>query len=261
MSIEVRPDWWKSLFDEIYLLTDSRSVCDEDLTRREVDVICEILSMDLQNAVLDLCGGQGRHSMELVSRGFTGCTVLDYSRFLIERGRDLAAARRRPVRFLQGDARKTGLPSESFDYVIIMGNSLGYLPEPEDDLRILAESIRLLKPGSKILVDTADGDQVREEMSPVAWHEVDGTVVVCRRREIEGDAVMARELVLCKDRGLLRDQTYRIRLFDGAGLARLLGEAGFSKVRLHRNFAPHDTKGDYGFMNRRIVAVGVKPEA
>ncbi|GBE15078.1 MAG TPA: class I SAM-dependent methyltransferase [Proteobacteria bacterium] len=261
MSIEVRSDWWKTLFDEIYLLTDSRSVCDEDLTGREVDVICGILPMDTRMALLDLCGGQGRHSIELASRGFTGCTVLDYSRFLIERGRAMASEMGRPIRFLQGDARETGLPSESFDCVIIMGNSLGYLPRPEDDLGILAESMRLLKPGSRVLVDTADGEQVREEMSPVAWHEVDETVVVCRRREIAENAVSARELVLCKDRGLLRDQTYRIRLFDGDMLVRLLSDAGFSAVQLYRNFTPHDTKGDYGFMDRRIVAVGIKPDA
>jgi hypothetical protein len=26
MSIKVDPDWWKTLFDEVYLLTDARSV-------------------------------------------------------------------------------------------------------------------------------------------------------------------------------------------------------------------------------------------
>ena len=38
MEIEVDPDWWKTLFDEVYLITDARSVCDSELTRREVDV-------------------------------------------------------------------------------------------------------------------------------------------------------------------------------------------------------------------------------
>jgi D-alanine-D-alanine ligase len=40
MSIKVDPDWWKTLFDEVYLLTDARSVCDARITRREVDLIC-----------------------------------------------------------------------------------------------------------------------------------------------------------------------------------------------------------------------------
>ncbi len=258
MSIEVRSDWWKTLFDEIYLLTDARSVCDDDLTQREVDLICELLPMKHSDRILDLCGGHGRHSLELAKRGFTDCTVLDYSQFLVDRGTELAAERGSRVCFVQGDARDTGLAGKSFDKVLIMGNSLGYLPTSEDDLRIVSEAFRLLKPGSGILVDTADGEKVRESLSPAAWHEVGSTVVVCRRREIRDDSVKARELVLCKERGILREQTYSIRLFSTTVLVNLLEKAGFSDVKAQNGFSPHEREGDYGFMNRRIVAVGVK---
>jgi len=257
MSIEVNADWWRTLFDEVYLLTDARSVCDDELTQREVDVICELLPLERDHRILDLCGGQGRHSIELAQRGFTACTVLDYSQFLIERGAELAALRGNTVSFVQGDARDTGLAGGSFDNILIMGNSLGYLPTRADDLRIVSEAYRLLKPGSRILIDTADGEKVMETMSPVAWHEVDSTVV-CRRREMEGDAVKARELVLCKDRGVLRDQTYSIRLFSTSVLKSLLERAGFSEVSASNGFSPHEREGDYGFMNKRIVAVGTK---
>ena len=42
MTIIVDPDWWKTLFDDVYLLTDARSVCDLALTRREVDLIMDL---------------------------------------------------------------------------------------------------------------------------------------------------------------------------------------------------------------------------
>ena len=45
MSFDVNPDWWKSLFDDIYLLTDARSVDDAEVTRREIDVICNLLPL------------------------------------------------------------------------------------------------------------------------------------------------------------------------------------------------------------------------
>lgn len=42
--IKVAPDWWKTLFDETYLITDARTVCDEGLTCREVDkIVCNKL--------------------------------------------------------------------------------------------------------------------------------------------------------------------------------------------------------------------------
>ena len=70
MSIQVDNNWWKYFFDEIYLLTDARSVCDEKLTSREVNFLEETLDLDKFAAILDLCGGQGRHSLELSRRGF-----------------------------------------------------------------------------------------------------------------------------------------------------------------------------------------------
>ena len=259
MTIDVNADWWKTLFDEVYLLTDARSVCDDDLTAHEVDLICDLLPIRREDHILDLCGGHGRHSLELASRGYSGCTVLDYSQFLINLGTETARSRGVQVQFLQGDARDTGKPDASFDHVLILGNSLGYLPEPDDDVRIFKEACRLLKPGGNLLVDVADGEKVRENMSPVAWHEGDGTVVVCRKRELDGNAVSARELVMCKERGLLRDQTYRIRLFDSGDLENLLREADLDEVEVYKDFSARDREGDYGFMNRRIVAVAVKP--
>jgi hypothetical protein len=35
MTIDVDPDWWKTLFDDVYLLTDARSVGDDHITQAE----------------------------------------------------------------------------------------------------------------------------------------------------------------------------------------------------------------------------------
>jgi len=260
MSIKVDPDWWQELFDEVYLKTDARSVCDDDLSRREVDVICEMLPIGTGHRILDLCGGQGRHSIELATRGSGDCTVLDYSSYLVDVGRKTARAKGLNIDFLQGDARNTGLPEESFDHVMIMGNSMGYLPHDHDDGKILAEAFRVLKPGSWLLVDLADGEQVRMNLTPNAWHEIDDDLVVCRQRELSNGRVRAREMVFSRSKGLIRDQAYAIRVYDPDELAGLLTESGFTDVRVHRNFRPHGREGDFGFMNRRILVTGIKPE-
>jgi D-alanine-D-alanine ligase len=259
MAITVQPDWWKTLFDEIYLKTDARSVCDEELTRREVEVVCDLLSLEPGNRILDLCGGQGRHSLFLWERSDADCTVVDFSSHLVKLGQKTARERGCPVRFIQGDARDTGLPDSIFDHVIIMGNSLGYLPEPDDDVRILKEAYRLMKPGSNLLVDITDGEKVRMEMTSNAWHRVDEDLVVCRQRELDNGVIKAREMVLSCSKGLVRDQSYAIRLFTPDELEGLMVNAGFVEVCLHRNFRPHDRYGDYGFMNRRILTTAKKP--
>ena len=61
MSIDVDPEWWKELFDEVYLTTDARSVCDDEVTRKEIDLIRELIPLSTDQEILDLCGGHGRH--------------------------------------------------------------------------------------------------------------------------------------------------------------------------------------------------------
>lgn len=259
MSINVNPDWWKTLFDEVYLLTDARSVCDEEVTRREVDVVCELLPLQSGDSILDLCGGQGRHSLELARRGYLNCTVLDYSETLLGKGRSAAKQAGFPVDFIQGDATATGLQEEGFDHVMILGNSLGYLPETVDDLRIMHEALKLLKPGGRLLVDVTDGSMVREKFNPNAWHEIEDNIIVCRQRELVEDFIRAREVVLCKERGLVRDQSYAIRLHMPENLQSLVDEAGFSDIFMQRGSSVQDKVGDYGFMNHRLLITARKP--
>lgn len=258
MSIKVDPDWWKSLFDEMYLLTDARTVDDDDLTAREVDMLCQLLSLQEDDQILDLCGGQGRHSLELAARGYQGCTVLDYSDVLLTKGRSTAAEKGCRLEFVQGDATSTGLRSASYDHVMILGNSLGYLPRPSDDLQILQEAGRLLRPGGQLLLDVTDGSVVRERFAPNAWHEVAEDIVVCRQRQLEEMSIKCREVVLCKEKGLLRDQTYAIRTYEADHLQQLVNKAGFSGVSVQKGFASQQLKGDYGFMNHRLLVKGQK---
>ena len=258
MSIKVDPDWWKTLFDEVYLLTDARSVCDPLITRREVDLICSLLPLNGSHKILDLCGGHGRHSLELSSRGFSACTLLDYSRTLIEIARKKAGQEDLVIDFICGDARDINMPADTYDHVIIMGNSLGYIQEKGADAQILTESFRVLHPGGWILVDVADGEAIMSSFKPNAWHEIGEETIVCRQRELQGEVVCAREIVLSKTDGLIRDQTYSIRLYDADSLSLLLESAGFTRITVHSDFSPHDVDGDYGFMDNRLIASGQK---
>ena len=258
MAIVVDPDWWKTLFDEIYLITDARSVCDEVLTCREVDVICELLPVDFGHKILDLCGGHGRHTLELCKRGFTNCTLFDYSKKLIDVAQAKSDEYNYGIRVLHGDARNTDLPGSSFDHVIIMGNSLGYIQAPDADSKIIKEAFRTLRPGGWLLVDVADGNVVQNAFNPNSWHEIGEKIVVCRHRELQDKIIKARELVIDKQKGLIRDKTYAMRLFNAESLDVLLQQSGFINIKTYTNFSPHPSDGDYGFMNNRMIGVGQK---
>ena len=260
MTIDVDPDWWKTLFDEVYLVTDARSVNDECVTQQEIDIFSTLIPLRPRDHILDLCGGHGRHAMELCRRGFGNCTVLDYSRSLLNIGARIAAQKGCAIRFLQGDARRTPLASGIFDHVLILGNSLGYIPDPDADLLIIKESLRLLKPGGCLLLDVTDGESVRAGIAPQAWHQIGSDIVVCRQREVRDGSIRARELVLSKAGGMIRDKTYSIRLYGEDDLAALARSAGFGDVQVYSDASAMNRTEDVGCMNYRLVVLARKPQ-
>jgi len=257
--LKIDPDWWKSLFDQTYLVTDARSVCDDRLTRREVDMVEDVMGLKTSHPILDLCGGHGRHALELFRRGFRDVTVVDYSGFLLDLGRENAATERASINFVNADARDTGLPDHSFRAVMVMANSFGYFLDPADDEKLLWEAYRLLAPGGILLLDLVDREFIVNEFKPLSWHEADGEIVVCRERELEGDLVISREMVLSKKDGLLRDKKYCVRLYGREEIGRLLDFSGFSRVRIRNGYNSHDRDGDYGFLTNRMIVTAQKP--
>src|SRR5580700_6210960 len=83
-------DWWRTLFNSLYLETDGDVIENDDNTRAEVDLLIKAAGLTRNDRVLDLCCGQGRHSLELARRGFSRVTGLDRSRYLIRLARKRA---------------------------------------------------------------------------------------------------------------------------------------------------------------------------
>jgi D-alanine-D-alanine ligase len=115
-----------------------------------------------------------------------------------------------------------------------------------------------LRAGGCLLEDVADGSIVKNSFCPNAWHEIGEEIVVCRQREPRGSIINARDLVIDKQRGLIRDRTYAIRLYDSESLDMLFQQAGFRNIKVNTNFSLHPSDGDYGFMNNRMIGVGQK---
>jgi D-alanine-D-alanine ligase len=257
--VEVNPDWWKRIFDETYLITDARSVCDDRLTSKEVDFLEQVLKLDKSWPILDLCGGQGRHSLELSRRGFQDVTVLDYSKVLIDMGKKRAEKRGLNTHFIRKDARDTNLPDRRFRIIIVMASSFGYFVVKAENEKILREAYRLLLPRGKLLLDLPDKAHVRDHFVPESWHEAGEDVVVCRRRTMTDEALLCREMVVSKTRGLMRDETYRINLYDAESIETMLKSAGFRRVVIEKGVPTHEKRLDYGCMTNRMVVIAQKP--
>ncbi len=252
----VQPDWWNRIFNSLYLKTDADVVDDQSITVAEVDLIIQILELHPGDRILDLCCGQGRHSLELARRGFSRLEGLDPSHYLIQKARDQARQTMAGVKFREGDARQLPWAADSFEAVLLLGNSFGYFETLRDDLRVLKEVRRVLKPWGKLLIDIADGEYLRNHYQRRSWEWINKHLFVCRERSLslDRDRLVSREVITHVDKGIIADQFYAERLYTRESLRHLLAEAGFSEVAFPESLVTNSQRAqDLGMMERRII--------
>ncbi|MDY6820201.1 MAG: methyltransferase domain-containing protein [Deferribacterota bacterium] len=256
----VQPDWWRHIFNSIYLKTDGDVVDDSQITKTEIDLFLEILKLSTEDKILDLCCGQGRHIIELVRRGFINVEGLDRSHYLIQKAKTVAKREDLNVKFREGDARKLPYNANSFDVITILGNSFGYFETIQDDLRVLKEALRALKPWGRILIDVADGNYLKEHFNPRSWEWIDKKHFVSRERSISLDKqrIISREVVTNIEKGVIVDQFYAERLYTKESLTDLLKTAGFSNISFHGAISPDSQRNqDLGMMEQRIIVTAM----
>lgn len=252
----ISQDWWRTLFNSMYLKTDGDVVEDPRITSSEVDVMCEILKPSPQDRILDLCCGQGRHCLELARRGFLNVEGLDRSHHLVHRARKRAKSLGLPTKFREGDARRLPHKADQFDAVLILGNSFGYFDSIQDDLSVLKEVTRVLKPWGVLLIDLADGEYIREHFQRRSWEWIDRDLFVCRERSlsIDRERLLSREVITHVSKGVVADQFYAERLYSQEAIVLLLEQAGFSAVTVRGELHPDSERGqDLGMMEKRLL--------
>jgi D-alanine-D-alanine ligase len=233
---------------------------DTQITAKEVDLFSDILKPSPEDKILDLCCGQGRVALELARRGFDNAEGLDRSRYLIQKAKAQNKKEGLSVKFREGDARKLPYQPDTFDVVMIPGNSFGYFETPQDDIRVLKELFRVLKPWGKILIDVADGDYLKKRFQPRSWEWIDKNYFVCRERSLSLDKqrLISREVVTHTGKGVIADQFYAERLYTRKSIEELMKTVGFSDIAIHGEMGSDSQRNqDLGMMEKRIVVTAV----
>jgi len=256
----VSPNWWRNIFNSLYLKTDADVIDDQNITHQEVDIFSEILKISPEDKILDACCGQGRHSLELARRGFKNVEGLDRSHYLIQKAKTTAKKEGLNVRFREGDVRKLPYLPDTFDVVMLLGNSFGYFESIQDDLLVLKELFRVLKPWGKLLIDVSDGDYMKKHYQPRSWEWIDRKHFVCRERSLSLDSqcLISREVITHVEKGVIADQFYAERLYTKEGISKLLKTVGYNDITFHGELMPSSKRNqDLGMMEKRIIATAV----
>lgn len=246
-------DWWRTIFDAYYLKTDGDVVEDPSITKKEVDWLESFLGLEPDMKLLDLCCGQGRHAIELATRGYKHVHGVDQSKYLVQQAKARSKKASMKIDFRVGDARYLSHGTGSMDVVTLMGNSFGYFEKMEDDLRVLHEIKRVLKPGGRVFMDLAEGEFLEKNFQPRSWEWIDKDLFVTRERTLTKDKrLISREIITHVKKGVLGDRFYAERLYTKESIKQLLISGGFSNVVFHGTCLANSSRNqDLGMMERR----------
>jgi SAM-dependent methyltransferase len=207
--------WYRRWFGEEYLhLYPHR---DQDEADAAVSLLLREVPLEEGGSVLDLACGGGRHLKALLDRGIPA-TGLDLSLPLLRRAKALAGE----VLLTRGDMRELPFASGAFSAVTSFFTSFGYFDDEADDLSVLAEIRRVLRPGGHVLLDFLNADRVRRELAPRDERWVEGRKVIQERELLEGGRVVEKSIRIGGEGDEPRVFRERVRLYTAGELERLL---------------------------------------
>jgi len=245
--------WYREFFDDLYLRVYQPLEAPEQV-RREVDFIVKALDLPAGAKVLDLCCGQGRHSLELARRGFQVVGV-DLSEALLYAARKRAESEGLSVTFLHCDMREIDFADE-FDAVINMFTSFGYLESEAEDEKVLGKVAQALKSGGKFLLDVVNRDRLVRDFQAREWHAADEGWLVLEERTFDhlSGRMETRWVCVARD-GVRYERLSSVRLYTASELRMMLERAGLKVTNL---FGDYDGS-PYSWDSQRLIVVACKP--
>ena len=214
-------DWWRDYFGADFFALHI-DLFPEELSRREVGGMLELMELPVGARILDVPCGWGRHSVLLAEQGLD-VVGADLSFDLLSR------AFPGPI-YAAADVRVQPFADASFDAVINVFTSLGLFLDDAEDLRALREAHRLLVPGGKFLLESMHRDDVIADYAERdRWTLPDGTEVRVRRRFDAVRGISHERLQWRRGTETGRKQ-HALRLRTATDIAALLEQAGFDDV-------------------------------
>ncbi len=144
--------WWREFFESADSIPLSFFPCPEE-TREQVEGIISLLDLRPGDEVADICAGMGRHAIPLAERGINIC-ALDISAMMLYIARRLAEDDADRLHLIRGNALQLPFRSEGFDAIVNLFNSFGYFIDEAQNIAVLEENVRCLKPGGRFLLET-----------------------------------------------------------------------------------------------------------
>ncbi|MCD6168244.1 MAG: class I SAM-dependent methyltransferase [Caldisericia bacterium] len=240
-------EWFKEWFDENYLELFLKPQ-NEELTKRQVDFIIDVLNLNRGDRVLDVGCGIGRHLIELAKRGIKGVGIDIVDRFIEiakENKKDL------DIEFLKMDERNMNF-SEEFDGVISMWTSFGYFSDDEN-LSVLKRIQKALKPNKRFLLDIENVYYLIKNLVRERW-ERKGNIFLLERNKfsIMNGRIKTKRIIIKEGKVFEYERIYRI--FTKTEIEEYLSLSGFKIINVFGGYTKEPLKEN----SKRLIVLAEK---
>jgi ubiquinone/menaquinone biosynthesis C-methylase UbiE len=242
--------WYQEMFD--YLGENYFSVFNKEKlkkAKKDVNFLIEVLDLKKGLRVLDLCCGVGRHTIPLAKKGLE-MVGLDYSEEFITIAKDTAQKEGVTIDFRQGDMRELPFQKE-FDVVINMWTSFGYLETDEENLKVLKEVAKSLRPQGLFLLDILNRDWVvRNFEVGEERREINGNLEINHYNFNSTTGRDTMRTIYIVD-GQEREFNHSCRLYTLQEIQWLLKEAGFVVKKVYGGY---DCRS-FSYNTQRLIVI------
>lgn len=236
-------EFWRELFPVMF--PDDRF----EAASAQIDQVLGLAGVH-SGAVLDLCCGPGRHSVELARRGFH-VTGVDRTAYLLDqaRSRDTDQA----VEWVQQDMREFRRPG-AFDVACNLFTSFGYFDAEADNLKVLRNVYESLKPGGVFVMELLGKERLARVWQSSICSDYPGGITLVQRPKVAANwSRVENEWILIKE-GRARTFRFGHWIYSGRELQERLTGSGFATVELFGDLGG----SPYGVDALRLVAVAKK---
>src|SRR3954471_12772804 len=241
---------WDAFFGDFYLRVQG-GAAPRDEARAQALAAAALSGCPAGGDLLDVACGFGRHAVPLAAAGYRGGGGGRPAALLAEAGRRAGDA---PwPQLVQADYRELPFADASFDAALNLFSSLGYLGD-EEDTRVLAEIARVLRPDSRLVIETMHRDLLVREFTENGWQLLGEGRLLLEQRTFDPAGGVAQTTQTLIDRTGERDsRTFELRIYTATELVRMLHAAGFAKATCHGDLhgGPFTTDGRLVIVARR----------
>lgn len=229
--MKLKNDWHKNFFKSSFYNPASPAAVER--APHEARFVLKQLRLKKGAALLDLCCGPGRHSVEFAKKGLK-VTGYDFSKEYLKEAAARAKKRKVTLRLARGDMRALKYKSE-FDAAVNLFTSFGYFQKFSDDLKVLKGIARGLKPGGLFMLDIAHGEFVRKTFRPRNWARMPDGSYQLEEHVLKKDGFFNIWTVL-KAGKKPAARSFFTRLYDKKTISAALKKAGFKPLKFWGSF-------------------------